>query len=114
MTGVPLPVLMAILTIPYWPFSEMGPRSISTAPAYVRMLRATSEIAVAINVASVGEKPISPASSRPRWRARTRSASDSMAMRVSVDAAIGLPSPDEQRQALFQVERRAHPFQAEA
>src|SRR5438552_9339223 len=77
------------------------------------MFRATSEMAVAISVASVGEKPISVASSRPRWRARTRSVSDSMITRISPDAAIRLPPSDEQSQALFQVQGRVHSLQAE-
>ena len=47
------------------------------------MFRASSEMAVAIRVASVVEYPSWDASERPRWRAATISRSDAIAMVIS-------------------------------
>src|SRR2546427_11079549 len=47
------------------------------------MLRVSSEIAVAINVRSVGPNPSAAASSRPFWRARTTSTSERTGIAVS-------------------------------
>src|SRR5438093_5885953 len=77
------------------------------------MLRASSEMAVAIRVASVPENPSSVASSRPICRACTRSASEPMAISASSTGAIDIPSPVENVQALLQVQRRVDPFQAQ-
>src|SRR5687767_3832182 len=78
------------------------------------MLRASSEMAVAISVASVPEKPNRPASSRPFWRAKTRSESDPMEMRSSsTTVACLLAQSVQERQALFQVERGADTLQSE-
>src|SRR5438034_308637 len=88
-----------------------------TAPrfAYIRMLRAISEIAAAMTVWSPAEKPTSAASSRPVWRAWTTSVSAAMRQRRSsptVDASMPLPIVDapvplevQEREALFEVER---------
>src|SRR5215217_9297282 len=83
----------------------------STSPrvAYVVMLRATSEIAVASSVWSVLVSSRSTASSRARWRAVTTSASDSMAIRssaVSGGTVAWSLLALEQGEALFQVQRR--------
>ena len=53
------------------------------------MLRATSEIAVAMTVASVDEKPISSATSRPRCRAVTMSESARSNIAASSGAGLG-------------------------
>src|SRR5262245_24007326 len=50
------------------------------------MLRVSSEMAVAIRVWSAGPNPRRPASSRPRWRATTMSASVRTAINVSCAA----------------------------
>src|SRR5438067_5398154 len=57
------------------------------------MLRVSSEIAVAIRVWSVGPNPRLAASSRPRWRATTMSASVRTAIDVSC-ASSGETRPD--------------------
>src|SRR5262245_18979681 len=76
------------------------------------MLRASSEIAVAISVASVAENPCSSASSRPLRRARTRSASDATLTLASGPGSSGrfvMPGfPVEVGKALLQVQRRSH------
>src|SRR3954466_14084303 len=88
----------------------------STSPrvAYVVILRATSEIAVASSVWSVLESSRSAASSRARWRAVTTSASDSIAIRLSWSAAtVGqLPPGLQQREALLEVEGGVHILEA--
>src|SRR5215467_16377238 len=48
------------------------------------MLRASSEMAVAMSVASPDEKPSSRARDRPFWRAKTMSWSELMATRISI------------------------------
>src|SRR6266536_2824082 len=69
------------------------------------MLRATSEIAVAIRVESVLEKPRCIASARPCARAGTMSASDAMGTRIS--SAIRGEASDqavEEHEAFLEVE----------
>src|SRR4051812_9874190 len=88
----------------------------STSPrvAYVVMLRATSEIAVASSVWSVLDSSRSAASWRARCRAVTTSASDSIAIRLSASAATVarlLPGL-QQREALLEVERGQHVLEA--
>ena len=48
------------------------------------MLRVSSEIAVATSVRSVGPNPSAAASSRPFWRAKTTSASETLLLRSGV------------------------------
>src|ERR687895_479862 len=89
----------------------------ATSPrtAYVVMLRATSEIAVASSVWSVLVSSTVPASSRARWRAVTTSASDSIGMtdRGSSGTVRGLlPRPLQQGEALLEVECREHVLEA--
>src|SRR5437879_8306674 len=74
------------------------------------MLRASSEMAVAITARSVVGKPHCDASSRPFWRAETMSASQSMDTRTSSAMsayllARALPFPVKVRKPLFQVQR---------
>src|SRR5438046_9772353 len=80
------------------------------------MLRASSEIAVAITARSVVGKPHWDASSRPFWRAETMSASQSMGTRTSSAMSANLlarplPLPVKVREALFQVERCRDAFE---
>src|SRR4051794_31391818 len=79
------------------------------------MLRATSEIAVAISVRSVDEKPNSVANRRPTWRATTTSASDLIGTRASSSATVAqLPRLLEELKPLFEVKRRVHVLQCHA
>src|SRR5258705_187335 len=92
--------------------------------AYIRMLRAISEMAAAMTVWSPAEKPISAASSRPVWRACTTSVSAAMRQRSSsptvdtpmplpiVDASV--PLPIEEGEALFEVERGGDALEGQA
>ena len=90
--------------------------TISPRPAWTTMLRAISEIAVAISVASVARSRAARPCARPRRGAGTRSASPPMG-----DAdLIGHPRPSpcvepvEQGQRLVEVERGVERLQVEA
>src|SRR5215203_1001744 len=106
MSGMPGPWSAATTSIPERPSpSRTIRRRTSPRFAYVVMLRATSEIAVASSVWSVELSSRSAASSRARWRAVTTSASDSIAMRLSTSTVerllqLGL----QQREPLFEVQ----------
>src|ERR671932_2235453 len=65
--------------------------TISPSPTCTTMFRAISEIAVAINVASVRVKPSRSASVRASARAGTRSASEAMRTRTSSPAIPAVP-----------------------
>src|SRR6266851_10511846 len=80
------------------------------------MLRAISEIAVAMIVRSVPANPIRDAISRPFMRAVTTSPSRSIGTRVSSGATIAAPalSGREQFHALLKVERRGDIVQCQA
>src|SRR2546422_217793 len=96
----------------------------ATSPrwAYMRMLRAISEIAAAMTVWSPLENPASAARSRPRCRAVTTSTSAAIAIRRSsatVDASRSpldaeLRLPVEERQTLFEIERGRDAFERQA
>src|ERR687893_1267252 len=88
--------------------------STSPWPAWVRMLRATSEMAVAISVASVEEQPIWAASSRPDCRATTMSPSVEMTilMRPS-DTQSPAQSDVEEGEALLEVQGGVHVLEPE-
>src|SRR4051795_8677838 len=108
MSSMPGPWSAATTSMPERPLPSCTTRSV-TSPrvAYVVMLRATSEIAVASSVWSVELSSSSPASSRARWRAVTTSASDSIAIRLSaatVERLLELVL--EERQPLLEVEGR--------
>src|SRR5206468_3004286 len=74
--GIPGPSSRATTMIPRRLFRSMPFRTIRPRSAYRTMLRASSEIAVAISVRSVGRNPSAAASSRPFWRAKTMSTSE--------------------------------------
>src|SRR4051812_15772058 len=79
------------------------------------MLRATSEIAVAISVRSVLEKPSWDDRRRPSWRAVTMSASEEIGTWTSSAATAALHrDPVEEGQALLEIEGGVHPFQVQA
>src|SRR5579872_5194014 len=74
------------------------------------MLRATSEMAVAMRVVSVCENPISVARSRPNCLAATMSASDAIGMRTS---CISVPEDRiEKCEPFFEVDRGVDLFEA--
>src|SRR6266850_1288740 len=82
------------------------------------MLRASSEMAVAISVASVGDKPSSSAMTRPFSRATTRSLSDATGTRTSVldsEATLaplfGPPLSVQVSETFLQVKRCSHVLQ---
>src|ERR1700681_2367686 len=78
------------------------------------MFLAISEIAVAIIVTSVSEKPSCRASSCPAWRAATMSSE----LLTSTTKSVGTVTPDrrltrfqlpiQQRKTFFEVQRRVH------
>src|SRR5512133_903412 len=79
------------------------------------MLRATSEIAVAINVGSGRGKPSRSAMARASARAVTRSASVAMATRTSSSIhCVPLSQAIEERDRLVEVARYAQRLQVEA
>src|SRR5204862_8014103 len=91
--------------------------AISPRLAYIRMLRAISEMAAAITVWSPLENPASAARSRPRCRAVTTSTSGAMGISKSsptvdasrsaaLDSELGLDV--EECQAFLQVEGGRH------
>src|SRR5213596_4286174 len=104
------------MTTPCWSPFATTPREISPRFAYIRMLRATSEMAAAMTVWSPVENPAPAASSRPCWRACTTSTSDAISTRswsATLDASTFalLVEPPlgvlvEKGEALFQVEGR--------
>src|SRR5215211_7797886 len=78
------------------------------------MLRATSEMAVAMSVRSVLEKPSSDDSRRPSWRAVTMSASVAIVTRISSATAVLLPGDAvEEGQALLEVEGGVNALEVE-
>ncbi len=77
------------------------------------MFLAISEIAVAMNVASVRVKPSLSASSRPAWRATTVSASDVSRTSISSPTAVAR-SALEELEASLEVKRRIDRIQAQA
>src|SRR6266446_4745476 len=88
---------------------------ISPALAYSTMLRATSEMAAAMSVASAPSKPISVARERPFWRAVTMSRADMIGTRVSFAITkVPLQLPVQISQAFLQVQRRANPLEGQA
>src|SRR6266853_1458312 len=96
----------------------------ATSPrlAYMRMLRAISEIAAAITVWSPLENPASAARSRPRCRAVTTSVAAAMGIRSSsatVDASRAALDTElrlvvEKQQAFLEIQRGGHALEREA
>src|SRR5689334_11495791 len=103
------------MRMPRRSLSTRGDKIISPRRAYSTILRATSEMAVAIMVSSLPEKPNCSASARPCCRAVTISASELMEMCRSTDATrptLGLLV--EVDQAFFQVQSGGNSFQHES
>src|SRR4051794_1665113 len=79
------------------------------------MLRATSEMAVAIRVWSVPEKPPAAAISRPFWRAATTSASAAIGIRASAVTDRALSArPAQELQPFLEVEGRRDAVERQA
>src|SRR5919199_6835080 len=79
---------------------------ISPRPTCTTMLRAISEIAVAMSVPSVREKPSLVARARASARAGTRSSPDPISTRTSSATLVVPPCPAvQERERLGQVER---------
>src|ERR687894_186883 len=79
--------------------------TISPWPTCITMLRASSEIAVAMSVGSGRENPSRCASARPSARAVTRSASAAISTRISpLSVAMASRPAVEQGQGLVQVQ----------
>src|SRR2546429_1104140 len=95
--------------------------AISPRLAYIRMLRAISEMAAAITVWSPLENPASAARSRPRCRAVTTSVSAAIGIssssptvdpsRAALDAELRLVVEEEQ--SLLEVQRGGHALERE-
>src|SRR5215217_1767100 len=102
--------------MPLRPSSSSARSVTSPSPAYVVMLRATSEIAVASSVRSVLEKPRSAPIARASWRAVTTSASVRIATRISSATGFRLPVELllEEGQPLFEIERRVDVLEVHA
>src|SRR6185436_18539659 len=104
-----------MMRMPRRSLSTNGDKIISPVRAYSTMLRATSEMAVAIMVSSLPEKPNCSAKARPCCRALTISASDLMGIRRSADATgatLGLFV--EVDEAFFQVQGCGHPLKRQS
>src|SRR5436309_15439803 len=97
---------------------------ISPFLAYIRMLRAISEIAAAMTVCSPLENPATAASARPCCRASTTSTSAAIGRRSSSPTATRvlcfcseeafLRAAIEERQPLLEIENRRDASQREA
>src|SRR3954470_15784451 len=112
---MPGPSSRPTTTIPWRSPSSTSRNTISPRRAYRTMLRAISEIAVAISVRSVLENPSRAASARPSARAVRTSRSDPMSTRSSFSTVAQLPLLEalEQRQALLEVERGGDTLQVQ-
>src|SRR5882724_1261387 len=115
MSLMPGPSSRAIMVMPCLPPLLAGTSRISPDLAWVTMLRATSEMAVAIKVRSDPSKPKSVAIARPFWRAVTMSAAELIATRASFSMLqIFFGQRVEICQPLFQIEGGADPFQGQS
>src|SRR6266446_2933682 len=118
MLRIPGPSSRATIRMPLeWAVSTLR---IITSPfcAYMTILRASSEIAVAIKVASVAAKPMVAAMVLPCCRARTMSTSERMPTRIScgTDRLLGIAGRTlmQVRESFLQIERGSHPFHGQA
>src|SRR5215472_11205350 len=90
MSAIPGPLSRAITTMPCLSVDRASRTMISPSLAYMTILRASSEMAVAIKVRSVEENPSLEASVRPICRALTISRSEAIGMRVSAVSHVDL------------------------
>src|SRR5207245_583871 len=121
MSGMPGPWSTAMMTTPWRsPFWERL-SVISPRLAYIRMLRAISEMAAAMTVCSPLENPATAASARPCCRASTTSTSAAIGRRSSSPTAARLlgfgferaffGAAIEEGEAFFEVQHRRDAFQ---
>src|SRR5437773_9256885 len=114
-SGIPGPSSRATRAMPWRLPCWMGARIISPDLAWSTMLRATSEMAVAIKVKSDPPKPNCIPSWRPFWRAVTMSDAQLMATRVSFCMTHAPAShPAQVGQPFLEVQSSAHPFQGQS
>src|SRR2546425_6741791 len=112
---MPGPWSRATILRPRRPLLSMAQRTISPRCAWTTMLRATSEMAVAISVCSVLPNPLAAASSRPFWRATTMSVSHSTGTRTSSGMVAAPLAPCAQElEAFLQIQRGGHALEREA
>src|SRR5580704_14217 len=118
MSRIPGPLSEATIEIPCrleaWTIFKV----ISPLRAYDTMLRASSEMDVAMSVASPVENPSSMARARPFWRAVTISWSEWMATRISPALTVCLSVRvleflSQVSQTFLQVQRRGDAFQCQ-
>src|SRR5689334_16992624 len=83
-SGMPGPSSVAVTAIPTRLLPWRSFKTIWPLRAYETMFLASSEMAVAMSVASPEEKPSSSARDRPFWRAKTISWSELMVTRISM------------------------------
>src|SRR5437870_6199475 len=124
MSGMPGPWSTAMMTTPWRsPFWERL-SVISPRLAYIRMLRAISEMAAAMTVCSPLEKPATAANARPCCRASTTSTSAAIDRRSSSPTAARSPgfgfyealfgAAIEKGEALFEVQHGRDALQRQA
>src|SRR5256886_6279591 len=90
MSGMPGPWSTAMMTTPWRSPFWTRLNVISPFLAYIRILRAISEMAAAMTVCSPLEKPATAAKARPCWRASTTSTSAAIGRRSSSPTAARL------------------------
>src|SRR5436189_3313179 len=124
MSGMPGPSSIATTDTPWRSPFWTRLRMISPFLAYIRMLRAISEMAAAMTVCSPLENPATAASARPCCRASTTSTSAAIGSRSSSPTAARLlgfaferalfGAAIEEREAFFEVEDRRDALQRQA
>src|SRR5580704_345205 len=119
MSRIPGPLSEATMEMPWRPEAWTIFKVISPLRAYDTMLRASSEMDVAMSVASPVGKPSSMARARPFWRAVTISWSELMATRISPALTVRLSVYvleflSQVSQTFLQVQRRRNTFQRQS
>src|SRR4051812_19350 len=114
-SSMPGPSSRPTTTMPWRSPSSSSRNTISPRRAYRTMLRAISEIAVAISVRSVLENPSRAASALPWARAVRTSRSEPMSTRSSFSTVAQLPLLEalKQRQSFLEVERGGDALQVQ-
>src|SRR4051812_8791131 len=85
---MPGPLSRAMIAMPWRSPLLTRLKNISPLPAYVTILRASSEMVVATSVASLAEKPNCSAITLPLRRAVTRSLSDCTCMQTTISRSV--------------------------
>src|ERR1700752_1343589 len=124
MSGIPGPWSIATTDTPWRSPFWTSARMISPFLAYIRMLRAISEMAAAMTLCSPLENPSTAASARPCWLASTTSTSAAIGRRSSSPTVAGplglLVDPAlfgaaiQEGEPLFEVQHGGHALQRES